>query len=91
MKPLTLMLKELIEMIEILQFRCYFKFGFKFQISSLHKLVCLKARVIARLFKFSVIARTSHIIAGIYSCNLFFICDNYSYCTLNPIQTGVFC
>ena len=36
MKPLTLMLKEvLIEMIEILQIRCYFKFGMGF-----HKLMC---------------------------------------------------
>ena len=35
MKLLTLMLKELIEMIEILQFRCYFKLGM-----SLHKLMC---------------------------------------------------
>ena len=35
MKLLTSMLKELIEMIEILQFRCYFKLGM-----SLHKLMC---------------------------------------------------
>ena len=35
MKLLTLMLKELIERIEILQFRCYFKIGM-----SLHKLMC---------------------------------------------------
>ena len=35
MKLLTLMLKELIEIIEILQFRRYFKLGM-----SLHKLMC---------------------------------------------------
>ena len=35
MKLLTLMLKELIEMTEILQFRCYFKFGM-----GLYKFMC---------------------------------------------------
>ena len=38
MKLLTLMLKEFIEMIGILQFRCYFKFGM-----GLHKLMCRKS------------------------------------------------
>ena len=49
MKLLTLMLKELIEMIEIVQFRCYFKFGM-----GLYKLLC-KNKTTMTIFSVTVI------------------------------------
>ena len=49
MKLLTLTLKELIEMITILQFRCYFNFRM-----SLHKLMCTKLTTMT-IFSIAVI------------------------------------
>ena len=49
MELVTLMMKELIEMIESLQFRCYFKFGM-----ALYKLMC-KNQTTVTIFSITVI------------------------------------